>query len=109
MADQIQLAVACSLTDAAFRERRDVVQRALFSGQTGSAVEGDGYRFRFPPDDVWLSRITEFVLAERQCCPFLTFRIEVPAGATGIDLRLSGPPGSAAFIEQTFLARTATD
>lgn len=108
MTDQTQLAVACSLTDVAFRERRDTVQRDLFSGQTGSAVEGDGYRFRFPPDDVWLNRIVGFVLAERQCCPFLTFRIDIQSGVSGIDLRLSGPPGSAAFIEQTFLARAGT-
>ena len=109
MADQTQVAVACSLTDAAFRERRDTIQRDLFSGQTGSAVEGDGYWLRFPPDDVWLGRIAGFVLAERQCCPFLTFRIEVPAGGSGIDLHLSGPPGSAAFIQQTFLERATTD
>lgn len=107
MNTQTGLAVACSLTDAALRERRDAVQRDLFSGQTESAADGDGYRFRFPSDDVWLGRIVAFVLAERQCCPFLTFRIDVPAGGSGIDLRMSGPPGSVAFIEQTFLGQVA--
>ena len=102
-----QLAVACSLTDADFRARRDALQRDLFTGQRSSALDEDGYRFRFPPDDVWLGRLTAFVLAERQCCPFLTFRITVPAGGAGIDLHLSGPPGSREFIEQTFLDTAA--
>ena len=108
METQTGLAVACSLTDAAFRERRDAVQHDLFSGKTGSAIDGDGYRFHFPPDDVWLDRITAFVLAERQCCPFLTFRVDVPADGSGIELRMSGPPGSVEFIEQTFLGTVAT-
>jgi hypothetical protein len=105
---ETEIPVACSLTDAAFRARRDAVQRDLFSGRRSWAPEPDGYRFRFPPDDVWLERITEFVLAERQCCPFLTFRVVVHAGETGVDLELSGPPGSRTFIERTFLGTGET-
>lgn len=108
METETELPVACSLTDAAFRARRDTIQRDLFSGQRSSVPQLDGYRFSFPPDDVWLGRITEFVLAERQCCPFLTFRVVVQAGETGVDLELSGPPGSRTFIEQTFLGMGET-
>lgn len=108
METETQLPVACSLTDAAFRARRDAVQQDLFSGRTSSAPESGGYRFRFPPDDVWLGRITEFVLAERRCCPFLTFRVVVPADGSGIDLHLSGPLDSREFIEQAFLETVMT-
>ena len=109
MATETGLPIACSLTDAAFRVRRDAVQRDLFAGRHSADPTGDGYRFRFPPDEVWLERITAFVLAERTCCPFLTFRIVVLAGADGIDLELTGPAGSQAFIAQTFLGEPATD
>ena len=108
MATETVLPIACSLTDAAFRARRETVQRDLFAGRRSSDPTGDGYRFRFPPDDGWLERIAVFVLAERQCCPFLTFRIVVPAGGDGIDLELSGPAGTQAFIEQTFVDGIAT-
>ena len=97
--------VACSLTDAELRERRtEILQKA---GRAVLEVREmkDGYAYRFPADDSWLKELTQIVLLERQCCPFLTFKITVEANHNSIWLELSGPQGTKDFLVSFLSAR----
>ena len=53
----------------------------------------DGYRFEFPGSAFVFSAISEWVLLERLCCPFLTFSLEIDQDAEPILLTLRGPLG----------------
>lgn len=57
----------------------------------------DGYAFRFAAEAFPL--VTAFVAHERRCCPFFTFRIEVPPAETAITLRINGSPAAKALIK----------
>ena len=50
---------------------------------------------QFPPST--LDAITEFVARERLCCPFVDFKLVVPAQGS-IRLELSGPDGVTEFL-----------
>jgi hypothetical protein len=44
----------------------------------------------------------EWVSLERKCCPFLAFEIEQPKDQGPVWLRITGPEGVKAFIEEEF-------
>jgi hypothetical protein len=56
----------------------------------------DGYAFHVPAGAFVL--VAAFVEAERRCCPFLTFGVDVLPGATAIILRITGCPEARAII-----------
>lgn len=56
----------------------------------------DGYAFRFAAEILPL--VAAFVAHERHCCPFFTFRIEVPPAEANITLRMAGSPAAKALI-----------
>lgn len=61
----------------------------------------DGYAFRFAAEALPL--VAAFVEHERRCCPFFTFRIEVPPAETAITLRITGSPAAKALIRAELL------
>lgn len=61
-----------------------------------------GYAYRFQPTSEVLARLACLVDLERQCCPFLTFRIVVEAGSQPICLEVTGPPEAKAVIADFF-------
>jgi hypothetical protein len=92
------LPIACSLDAAALTARRE----GLLSGLVQQASERrdvpDGLQLRFTPDDRILGDIAQAVNAERLCCRFLRFTVNVEPGEGPITLDLTGPPGTREFI-----------
>ena len=57
----------------------------------------EGYRLEFASGDDTLMLVASVVEAERQCCRFLRFAIQVEPDDGPIYLDLSGPPGTRQF------------
>jgi hypothetical protein len=57
----------------------------------------NGYSFRFPADN--FADVAAFVMNERKCCPFLRFEIDLSPAAGSLLVRLTGPEGTARFLE----------
>jgi hypothetical protein len=87
--------IACSLTRHQQIQRREAIMGLLDSARLAGELE-DGYQFAFPEDAEWTVRLTEFIVAERSCCPFSTFELAFEPG--GILLRVRGPEGTKQFI-----------
>jgi len=66
----------------------------------------DGYAYRF--DAEALEELERWIAAERQCCPFLRFSLDVTPRAGPIWLRLAGPPGTPRFLDEVLPASTPT-
>jgi hypothetical protein len=62
----------------------------------------DGYAFRFTAEAFAL--VAAFVEHERRCCPFFSFRIEVPPAAASITLCIAGSPAAKELIRMELLA-----
>lgn len=100
---QNQVPFACdmsALTPAQRAEHGDVM-RGLFGAVSAVHAVEDGYRFVLSADDVTLERTGRFIALERRCCPFFTFRLDVPADAEPA-LEISGPTGVQPFIRAEF-------
>jgi hypothetical protein len=64
-----ELPIACNLVGGEQDRRREAVGGLLNTSRLAGELE-DGYQFAFPGDADYARRLTEFVLAERSCCPF---------------------------------------
>ncbi len=61
-----------------------------------------GYEFQFSPQNVTLSELADWVVAESKCCPFFDFHIDLENEGKLICLRLTGEEGIKAFIRAEF-------
>lgn len=66
--------IACSLTATERVERGQDFER-LFANAEDVAELADGYAFKFPNRDAWITRAAELIIAERKCCPFFGFTL----------------------------------
>lgn len=90
--------VACDLSPEGLAHRR----HALLPGLVEHAVEreklADGFRWRFEPEADLLTRIAAVIDAERRCCRFLRFRLDVEPGGGPVWLHVTGPEGTVPFL-----------
>jgi hypothetical protein len=91
--------IACCLTSGELRERE-----ATFLAQFRSAVIEteelpDGYAFRVPGDGKWVAITAEMIVAERKCCPFLTFELVAQPNMGPVAVRVTGPAGAKEFLK----------
>ncbi len=92
------LPIACSLTEPELRERRNTVLHKVGQAVLEVVEVENGYAYRFPSDDEWLGELLNLIRLERQCCPFLTFRISVEPNGGAVWMELTGPGGTKDFL-----------
>jgi hypothetical protein len=95
-------AIACTLTAPALAERRTQVLQPLGAAVVEVQERADGYAFRFPADDEWLTRLAEVIALERRCCRFLRFALHCEPAQGPIWLEIDGPPESKPFLRTFF-------
>jgi hypothetical protein len=94
------LPIACSLTSAELQERRQTILKQLRSAVVEVRELESGYAYSFPSGGQWLSEIGSMIELERQCCPFLQFRLTVEANGGPIALELTGSAGTKEFLKE---------
>jgi hypothetical protein len=94
--------VACCLTTAELRERKATLLAHIRSAVIGTEELRDGYAFRVPGDGKWIGRIAELIVAERECCPFLTFEFVAHPSMGPVIVRVTGPAGTKNFLKTVF-------
>lgn len=97
-----ELPIVCTLTPDTMRTRRAALLSGLVLRANQREDTAEGYRFVFPASTEMLRAITDMIDAERQCCRWLRFRLDVPPDSEGLVLDLSGPPGAREFLAALF-------
>jgi hypothetical protein len=91
--------VACCLTSAELREREATLLAQFRSTVIGIEELRDGYAFRVPGDGKWVAIIAKMIVAERECCPFLTFEFVAQPSMGPVIVRVTGPAGTKDFLK----------
>ena len=91
-------AVVCTLAPGEIVARRATLLPGLAARAQTLTPTVDGYRLRFEPSDDLLKAIGEAIDAERQCCRFLRFDLVVTPDSGPVELTLSGPTGTRAYL-----------
>jgi RimJ/RimL family protein N-acetyltransferase len=96
------LPIACTLTAPELHERRQTVLQKVRRAVLNVRELENGYAYSFPLASEWLRELTGLIDLERQCCPFLSFRLTVEEGNGLLLLEMTGPQGTKDFLLSTF-------
>jgi len=91
--------IACCLTSAELREREATLLAQFRSAVIETEELPDGYAFRVPGNGKWIAIIAEMIVAERECCPFLTFELVAQPNMGPVIVRVTGPAGGKEFVK----------
>jgi hypothetical protein len=91
--------IACCLTSAELREREATLLAQFRSIVIETEELPDGYAFRVPGDRKWIGLMAELIVAERECCPFLTFVLIAQPSMGPVIVRVTGPAGTKDFLK----------
>ena len=94
-----ELPIACTLTDAAFQQRRTGMLRQIREQIQTLKPLDTGYALEFAADEAVLEDVFRLIQLERQCCAFLQFELTLEPGNGPVWLSLTGPDGTKAFLE----------
>ena len=100
--------IVCCLTSAELRQREATLLAQFRSAVIETEELPDGYAFRVPGDRKWVAITAEMIMAERECCPFLTFEFVAQPSMGPIVVRVTGPAGAKEFLKTTFCRLDAT-
>lgn len=101
------LPIACKLTSAELQERRRKVLEKLHDGVIEVKELADGYAYSFSSKGNRFKELADMIDLERQCCPFLQFRLFVAPGGGPLLLEITGPEGTKDFLLSTFAWRSS--
>jgi hypothetical protein len=91
--------IACCLTSAELRARATTLLAQFSSAVIGTEELRDGYAFCLPGDGRSIATIAKMIVAERECCPFLTFEFVAQPGMGPVTVRVTGPAGARDFLK----------
>ena len=94
--------VACSLTSAEFRDREATLLAQFRSTVNETEELQEGYAFRLPGDGERIRLIAELIVAERECCHFLTFEVSALPNIGPVIVRVIGPAGTKEFLRSAW-------
>lgn len=94
--------LVCTLMGAELAERKGALQKEIFSQVKKVDEIETGYIFSFKYDESFLMKMTDYVIAENNCCPFFTFEIKLHSKNDAL-LKITGPPEAKKMLEM-FLA-----
>jgi hypothetical protein len=86
----------CRLTTPELRVRKASAIRALDAVAQSRSWHSDQLTLAFAPELATLADAMEFIRLERECCPFVSFTLNV--SPTRTTLTISGPPGTEPFL-----------
>jgi hypothetical protein len=93
------LPIACSLDGRALASRQAELRASVLADAESVERLADGYRWRFRNDRNLFSRLGPLIDAERHCCQFLRFAIAADHDLGTVTLDVTGPAGTADFLE----------
>ena len=91
--------VTCCLSDAELGKRVATLHTRFASAVIATEELPDGYVFRVPGDKKWMGVVWEAIVAERECCPFLTFELTAQPNMGPVSVRVTGPAGTKDFLK----------
>jgi hypothetical protein len=91
---------AFALSPEARKRHFEEVGPALLKLKKSTRELPDGYEFEFPADKATWQLLTEWIIDERLCCPFLEIDLRLSREGGPLWLRLTGRPGTKEFIKE---------
>jgi len=94
--------IACYLTDKQLQARRKNYLDKAADTLVEATEIANGFIYKFPLKPAILQDLAEIIDLERQCCPFLNFKLIVESGTDFVSLEMTGAEGTKEIIKSLF-------
>ncbi|HKH91387.1 MAG TPA: hypothetical protein VKA54_06270 [Gemmatimonadaceae bacterium] len=92
--------IACTLSAQQLTAERETLLLGLADLAVQRTPLPRGMRLRFSATAERMRQIDAVVRRERECCPFLEFRLGLALGGSSLTLDVTGPDGTATLLAQ---------
>lgn len=96
--------VACNLPEEEQERRREDIACDLYSAVNETRELEDGFAFRFSSDEDRIRSLSEFMISERECCPFYRYELVLEADGGDAWLHLRGDADVKCYLEDELAA-----
>lgn len=103
MKNLVSAPIVCSLTNAELREREATLLAQFSSAVVETEELQDGFAFRLTGEGKLIALIAELIVAERECCAFLTFELVALPNKGPLIIRVTGPAGTKENVRSVFM------
>lgn len=94
--------LVCLLTGAEQVERKEILQKEIFSQVKKVEEIETGYIFYFKYEEIFLMKMTDYAIAENNCCPFFTFETKLHS-KNDVSLKITGSEQAKEMIKMTLI------
>src|SRR5262250_547752 len=94
--------ILCSLTTVELRDREATLLAQFRSAVVETEELQDGFAFRLTSDGELIGLVAGLIVAERECCPFLTFEVVALPNKGPLIVRVIGNAGTKKFLRTVF-------
>ena len=101
------LPIACTLSPSELLAQREALLPGLAAHAVQQSALPRGMRFRFSATAERMRQIDAVVRRERECCPFLEFRVGLALGGSSLTLDVTGPEGTDRMLALLLKPRAA--
>lgn len=95
-------ALVCMLTGAEQAERKEILEKEIFAQVKRVEEIESGYIFYFKYDEAFLMKMSDYVIAENNCCPFFTFETKLHA-KNDVSLKITGSEQAKEMMKMTLI------
>jgi hypothetical protein len=100
--DEANRPAMCTLSSKDRQKRQSQLQAPLRQRLLKAEPRPNGYSYVFPAWPAIWTELAHLVGLEKQCCRFLSFRLEMLADQRTIELHVSGPPEAQEIVAGLF-------
>jgi len=92
--------IACTLSAQQLTAERETLLLGLADHAVRRTPLPQGMRLHFSATAERMRQIDAVARRERECCPFLEFRVGLALGGSSLTLDVTGPDGTASLLAQ---------
>ncbi|MFT6814771.1 MAG: hypothetical protein ACJAZ3_000664 [Sphingobacteriales bacterium] len=96
--------LVCKLEGKELQDRKEALQKDIFSTINRTEENELGYTFYFTYNEEFVIKLMDYVLAENNCCPFFNFNISLHSD-DDVALNISGTEEMKSFIKEMLIEK----
>lgn len=86
--------LVCKLIGAELAEKKELLKTEILSLVKEVDEVDNGYILKFEDKDDMLLKLMDYLMIEKECCPFFVFDLNIQPNSNGISLKISGQEGA---------------
>lgn len=98
----LEAPLVCKLTGVEQAKRKEILQKEIFAKVKKVEEIESGYVFYFKYEELFLMKMTDYVIAENNCCPFFTFETKLHS-KNDVSLKITGSKQAKEMIKANLI------